>query len=177
MSASATPSHDTGFTLVEVLVAIALLAVLSAGVATLSAVVIRAVGRARAETAAVTIAAARLEQLRGLAWGFGSAAAPQPATDYSTDLGAATPGPGGPGLAVTPSSALDTDVPGHVDYLDLDGRWVGTVMSGGGRFVRRWSIEPVAPFADSLLLRVRVRDLRGIVHDVDLFTVKTRTAG
>jgi prepilin-type N-terminal cleavage/methylation domain-containing protein len=167
---------DTGFTLVEVLIAMALLAVLATGIATLTISATRAVARARAETAAVTIARARLEQLRGLAWGFGSAQAPRPVSDFSTDLGAAVPQAGGPGLSTTSTTVLDSDVAGHVDYVDMNGRWMGVVMSGGARFVRRWSVQPVASFPDTLLLQVRVRDLRGVVNDVDLFTVRTRTA-
>lgn len=169
---------DQGFTLVEVLIAVLLLAVAAGGVASLTAVATRAVVRARTETSAVLVATARMEQLRGLAWGFGSVYAPQAGSDTATDLSTETPGSSGAGLAASPS-ALDVDTAGYVDYLDIAGRWIGNTPGapGAARFVRRWSVQPLAGLPDALILQVRVTDTRGTIPDIRLFTIKTRTAG
>lgn len=174
-----TPETDAGFSLIEVLVATLLLALLASGVATLLIAATRTVARARAETTAVLAASARLEQLRGLSWGFGSAHAPVVGSDGNTDLSAREPAVGGPGLAASPASALEVDAPGYVDYLDLHGRWVsnGIGAANAARFVRRWSVQPVPGWPDTLVLQVRVVDTQRAVAEVHLFTLKTRTAG
>lgn len=155
------------------------LAVVSSGIASLMVVATRAVSRTRAETAAVLAATERLEQLRGLAWGFGSAHDVQRGEDLATDLSTRETGPGGMGLRPSSPSALEEDVPGYVDYLDRDGRWVGN--SGGAmrmaRFVRRWSVQHIAGWPDTLILQVKVVDTTRTISDVRLYTIKTRTAG
>lgn len=166
---------DSGFSLVEVLVAVLVLAILASGAAALAAVAVRSIARARSESMAVLLATTRMEQLRALAWGSGSVMAPQAATDASSDLSAREPAAGGPGVTDAPPSALDADTPGYVDYLDSHGQWLSGAAAA--RYVRRWSVNGLAGFADTLVLRVRVIDTTRAVPDVRLFTLKTRTAG
>ncbi len=171
--------HDDGFSLVEVLVATMLLSMLSAGAASLVAASGLALGRTRGETVAVLAAESRMEQLRSLAWGFGSSHAVERVTDTRTDLSRSTPGEGGPGLASSPVSALADDTPGLVDYLDVHGHWVGNdaTAASAARFVRRWRVGPAAGWPDTLVIEVRVVDRRREVADVHLVTLRTRTAG
>ena len=64
-------SSSRGFSLVEVLVSMGLLTVVSLGVAQLFALSTRAnVHRARGQTSTTAMAEQKLEQLRGLTWGF-----------------------------------------------------------------------------------------------------------
>jgi prepilin-type N-terminal cleavage/methylation domain-containing protein len=171
--------HADGFTLIELLVAMLVLALLCGGVAALLGQAGRMIARSRAETTAVLLAHNRLEQLRTLAWGFGSALMPASGTDLVTDLSTPVPSIGGNGLGGAPPGALDTDVAGFVDYHDQAGRWLGRGPGtpAGTRFVRRWSVAPVAAFPDLVVLQVRVIDRRTEVADVLLATVKARTAG
>jgi prepilin-type N-terminal cleavage/methylation domain-containing protein len=170
--------NESGFTLVEVLVSVLVLALFASGITSLVGAAARAIVRARIETTAVLLAHRRLEQLRSLPWGWGSAHLPSAGIDRVTDLSGADPGPGGAGLSGSPAGALDSDTVGFVDYLDHSGRWLSRVgPSAGTRFIRRWSVEHVAGWPDVLLLRVRVVDLRADVPDVVFSLVRTRTAG
>jgi prepilin-type N-terminal cleavage/methylation domain-containing protein len=173
-------AHDAdGFSLIELLIAMLLLALLSGGVAALLGLAGRMIVRSRVETTATLLAHSRLEQLRSLPWGFGSAQAPAPGIDLTTDLSGPVPAAGGSGLGVAPPGALDADSVGFVDYHDPSGRWLGRgpTPPAGTRFVRRWSVESVAVLPDLIVLRVRVLDRRAEIADVILATVKTRTAG
>lgn len=170
---------DSGFSLLEILMAMSVLMIVSAGLAALTTTATRATMAARTETTAVLVAVSRLEQLRALAWGYGSAYAPAPREDDDTDLSGPEPSSGGVGLRVAPASALDADMPGYVDYLDGSGRWIGTDGSAAqtARFVRRWSVRPISVGPDALLLQVKVSDRLHVVGDVHVYTIKTRTAG
>lgn len=171
--------RDGGFSLVEVLVATMLLSMLSAGAASLVAASGLALAATRGETVAVLAAESRMEQLRSLAWGFGSAHAVARLTDTRTDLSGSVPAEGGPGLAASPVSALAADTPGLVDYLDVHGRWVGNdaTAASAARFVRRWRVGTAAGSPDTLVIEVRVVDRRREIADVHLVTLRTRTAG
>lgn len=172
------PVENDGFTLVEVLVAMVVLALLASGVASLLGMAARALAQSRTETTAVLLAHRRVEQLRSLAWGFGSAYMPAAGADSLTDLSGPEPDSGGIGLAGSPSNALDADTRGFVDYLDRSGRWLArTGPPIGTRFIRRWSVDPVAGWPDIVMLRVRVIDRFGDVRDVMFSTLRARTAG
>lgn len=146
-----------GFTLVEVLVALAVLAVAALGCAHLIAVATRAMQVARLQGVTATAAASRMEELRHLAFAFDAAGAR--ITDTSTDLSHEFPSSGGTGL--TPGDGtLDHSVSGYVDYLDASGLWVGRGVQPPAEavLVRRWAID--APTgADLLVLQVLVRPL------------------
>ncbi|MEZ5320071.1 MAG: prepilin-type N-terminal cleavage/methylation domain-containing protein [Vicinamibacterales bacterium] len=139
-------AQDRGFTLVEVLCALMVLAVALTGVFGVGVDGVSALARARHDSVSASAAAQKMEQLLALTWAEASA-------DTATNLASDPPADGGPGLSPSPSDALDRDVPGWVDYLDADARVVAP--GGAATFVRRWSVTP-APFAPGRALVLRV---------------------
>jgi prepilin-type N-terminal cleavage/methylation domain-containing protein len=135
----------SGFTLVEVIVALALLVVVTVGVVRLFAVAIEAGRAARDRTMAVALATGKIEQLRSLEWRLelDSAGVLAPRTDTSSNLSLDGVSPGGPGLSESPAGTLDTNMPPYVDFLDRHGRWAGTGASppGNAVYVRRWAVH------------------------------------
>ena len=116
-----------GFSLLEVLIAFA---VLSVGVSTLaaaSAMAIRAAEDARRASVASGAADQKLETLRAASWGY-------------DELGTAVQDGA---LAVSPSDSLARNTDGYFEYLDAAGRVVAEAASGTAAFVRRWSIQPL----------------------------------
>ena len=145
-----------GFTLVEVLVAMAVLSAATLGGVHLMALATRGMHVARMQGTSALAASARMDQLRALRFEFDPGGVP--VTDFSTDLSIDSPAPGGNGLSSGSAGTLDTNVAGFVDYLDGGGGWVGTGASPPPEavFVRRWSVEaPTHP--DLLVLQVLVR--------------------
>jgi prepilin-type N-terminal cleavage/methylation domain-containing protein len=153
-------SPAAGFTLVEVLIALALLTTVSIAVARLFAVAATAGAAARDQTSTVILASAKLEQLRSLTWAYDpSASSPIPRSDTTANLSVDPPDDSGPGLMASPAGTLTSSMPPFVDYLDLQGRWVGngTAPPSGAVFIRRWSVQPLPqdPYR-TLILTVRV---------------------
>lgn len=148
-----------GFTLVEVLIALAVLCVAGLGGVQLLVLSFEISATARLSTATAMLAAARLEQLRTLAFEYDANGSRL--TDTTTDLTLDPPGSAGRGLTGSIGDSLDNNIPGFVDYLDAQGRWVGNGASPppGAVFFRRWSVEPSAPAADLVVLQVRVRPI------------------
>jgi prepilin-type N-terminal cleavage/methylation domain-containing protein len=184
-----TPS--AGFTLIEVLVALALLVAMALGVAQLIAASTHAVQRSRAHAAALILAAAKMDELRSLAWTYEPAVEGFAALDRSdrdTDVSRPDHPPGGAGLSASPDDALAVNTVGYVDYLDGSGRWVGNEREppSDAVFVRRWAVRPVA--ADpgrTLVLQVLVLTVadarsraggwtRRVGSDALLVSVRTR---
>jgi prepilin-type N-terminal cleavage/methylation domain-containing protein len=122
---------ESGYSLLETLVAVSLIAIGLSALAQLLAVSIHANARARRSSVASVLAEEKMEQLRGL----GGSLSPQPGT------------------------SLDVNTPGLCDFLDEYGRSLGTglVPPPGTAYLRRWSITPVpADPAGSFLLQVVV---------------------
>src|SRR4029453_12607267 len=99
-------SSAAGLTLVEVLIAVAICLTLALGVAQLIAVSTRAVRAARENAAAVILAAAKMDELRSLAWTYeaalpGEAAIPR--SDASTNVSHPDHTADGPGLSESPA--------------------------------------------------------------------------
>ena len=138
---------QAGFTIVEVLIASALLIAVSAGVGPLIGVATMRGRDARVQTTTALLSASRLEQLRALSWGYepGFETGKVPRSDAATDLSAAVPTQSGPGLSPSPPGTLSANIPPYVDFLDVRGQWVGTgpVPPPGAVFIRRWSIRPL----------------------------------
>ena len=148
---------DFGFTLAEVLMALALTVTLATGIATLFAVAVKTSALARYETTMTMMAVQKMEQLRALTWGFDSVGAGGLYSDTTTDLSVEPHGPSGAGLQLSPPGSLDRDVAGYVDYLDNAGRWIagGSTPPPAAVYVRRWRIR-AAGIADTLIIDVMV---------------------
>ena len=149
------PQSSSGFTLVEVLVALALLVVVSVGVVWLFAVSLQAGRSAHDRTIAVSIAAAKLEQLRSLEWRFAldHTGVLTARTDLTSDLSVEPVATGGPGLSESPAGTLDTNRPPYVDYLDRHGQRIGTGASPprDAVYVRRWAVHRLSADPDRVL--------------------------
>lgn len=182
-------NNDGGFTLVEVMIATTLLAVSLTALAELFAVSVKNNLTARNGTFTQVLAAQKMEQLRGLTWGFDPLGLPvsDVATDTTVSPEAAT---GGKGLAPSPSNTLQSNTTGYVDYLDAYGNALGggTVVPDNTAYIRRWLIEPLPTNPNNTLvlqvLVTRRRD-RGTADagsvarapdEARLITVKTRKA-
>jgi prepilin-type N-terminal cleavage/methylation domain-containing protein len=169
---------DRGFSLVEVLAAMLVLATGAMGMAGLVTLSAAATRSARDTTSASLFALDKIEQLRSLTWDYDNAGVP--VSDVTTDLSAQPPTFGGAGLTPSPSDSLDRNVPGYVDFLDAGGRWVGagSAPPRTAVFVRRWRIAPMsANPLNTLVFQVRVtpvgRNLRA--QDALLTAVRTRS--
>jgi prepilin-type N-terminal cleavage/methylation domain-containing protein len=137
--------RDGGFTIIEVLVALLIIAVMAIGVAELFAVSIKATHAARNQTSTTVLASQKMEQLRSLTWGYDEAGTGLPVSDTTTDLSVDPPTGSGSGLNPSPAGTLNGNVAGYVDYLDGGGLWVGTGTTppASALYIRRWSIEPL----------------------------------
>jgi len=144
------PRLSSGFTLVEVVVALALLVVVTVGVVRLFAVALNAGRAARDRTLAVALATGKIEQLRSLEWRFelDASAVLIPHTDTSSNLSLESVSPG------SPVGTLDTNMPPYVDYLDWHGRWAGTGASppGNAAYVRRWAVHRLPADPDRVVV-------------------------
>ena len=182
-----------GFTLVEVLVAMAIMVAVAVGVARLFATAVAATRSARDRTVALALASAKIEQLRSLEWRFDIDASGTltARTDTVSDLSVEPAGSGGPGLAESPPGTLDANVPPYVDYLDRFGQWAGAGPApvAGSAYIRRWAVRHPAGDPDQLVaLQVLVTSVHreqsrpvGIPHawdgeDVVLATLVSRTS-
>ncbi len=147
-----------GFSLLEVVVATAILVAGVAGVAPLLVVASRANQSARITTMASLLAQQKMEQLRALEWGRDPSGALL--SDFDTDLtSASAASAGGFGLRPSPAGSLDRNVEGYCDFIDGNGRAIGgcAAVPAGAVYVRRWAIEPLPPNVDeALLLQVLV---------------------
>lgn len=181
-----------GFSLVEVLVSMGLLTAVSLGVAQLFAISSRANHTAKGQTSTTSMAEQKMEQLRGLTWGYDTAGQGLPVTDTSTNLAVDPQLATGAGLNPSPAGALDQNVAGYVDFLDANGAYVGTgtTVLATAVYIRRWSIQPLPTNPNNTqILQVFVTTAvneatrpagddpaRRMPGDAKLITVKTRKA-
>lgn len=178
---------EAGFSLIETMIATMLLATALVSTAQLLVVATRSNQSSQRLTFATTLAQEKMEQLRGLAWGFDDLGLPM--NDFTTDLAVDPPGSGGVGLQPSPANALSANVPGYVDFVDRFGNTLGggSVPLPASAYVRRWSIEPLPTNPNNTLIlqvlvfkvRERADDGTGPVlstmrDEVRLVSVKTR---
>ena len=114
-------SHNAGFSLLEVMVATAMLATALVSLAQLFALSTRSNIGSRNMTYAAVLAQQKIEELRSLAWGFDQVGLP--ISDFSTDTTVTPEQPlGGTGLSPGPglggNGTLQANTPGYVDYID-----------------------------------------------------------
>jgi type II secretory pathway pseudopilin PulG len=186
-------SDSRGFSLVEVVISMGLLMTVSLGVAQLFAVSTKATQVARGQTSTAALAAQKLEQIRSLTWGFDSNGLGLPVTDTTTDLSVYPLRNTGRGLNPSPAKSLEENTVGYVDYLDVNGAWVGTGLTppDNAMFVRRWAIIPLPTNPNNtIVIQVLVSPLavensrrttqdgfrRRMPGDALLTSVKTRKA-
>ena len=185
-------NSSNGFSLIEVIISMALLTTVSLGVAQVFAMSTRVNYVARGQTSSTTMAEQKLEQLRGLTWGFDLQGQGLPLTDTTTNLAVWPPNATGNGLNPSPSDALERNTVGYVDYLDPNGTWVGTGATppGNAMYIRRWSIQPlptnpnntvvlqvlVTPVASEATRVATVYTRTRMLTDALLVSVKTRKA-
>ena len=128
MDPSTRHSGERGFSLIEVIVSVGLLAVVSLSVAQLFVAATEATLSAREQTTTAILASQKMEQLRGLTWGF-EPESRLPVSDTTTDLTVDPPSPGGRGLSPSPAGVLTTSLPGYVNYLDAQGAGLAAVWT------------------------------------------------
>lgn len=143
-----------GFSVIEVLIALALLSVAVLGGVQLVVMAIEAMGAARSQSLSAVLASARLEDLRGLTFDFDELGVRS--TDVQTDLSTTPRTLAGTGLAT--GGSITANVAGFVDHLDARGGWVGTGPDAPptAAFTRRWSISPGLAVPDLLVVEVVV---------------------
>lgn len=158
---------EKGFTLVEVLTAMAIVVAMAAGVAQLVAAALGAVRASWEQSSTAIMAAAKMEELRSLAWTYEPAEPGIPGvprSDRTTDLSRPDrPTRAGSGLSPSPANALHVNTPPYVDYLDDAGRWVGHGADPpeGAVFIRRWAVVPLDTDPErTLVLQVLVTTVR-----------------
>lgn len=154
-------SSESGFSLVEVLAATVILTVALMSLAQLFALSTRANFTARTNSFAALLAQQKMEQLRGLTWGYD--VLNLPVSDLTTDTstgtgvtGCPTPGAGGGGTGLSPSpwGTLQGNTAGWVDYLDQNGCLLGggAAIPDGTIYIRRWSVEPLPTNPNNTLI-------------------------
>ena len=153
--------HARGFTLVEVLTALAILVIAALATVQVLVVATAAMHDARVHTSTAILAAQRMEQLLALDWGAAE-------------------------LSLSPSNTLEANVGGYVDYLDGASTTLGTSVTppAGAAFVRRWAVDPYPESGgETIVIRVLVRSLagdaggrRGGRGETRLVTLRTRVA-
>jgi type II secretory pathway pseudopilin PulG len=150
-----------GLSLVEVVVATAVLVTALAGAAQLLTSSSRFLLDAERGDTALTAAQAQLEWLRSRAWTYDGSG--MPVSD--------------PALAPSPPGSLDADAAGYSEYLDRSGRPVDRVLESPV-FRRRWSITAVdGGEPDALAIEVCVSGVgaaSATPAEVCLMTVRTR---
>ncbi|MEO6212118.1 MAG: prepilin-type N-terminal cleavage/methylation domain-containing protein [Vicinamibacterales bacterium] len=185
-------SSSRGFSLVEVLISMGLLTVVSLGVAQVFAISTRANQVAKGQTSTTVLAEQKMEQLRGLTWGFDTLGQGLPVSDTSTSLSVYPPTATGAGLNPSPVDTLDQNRAGHVDFLDAHGTYVGTgtTVPVSASYIRRWSIQPLPTNPNNtLILQVLVTPVSNeagrvsgpgprqrMAGDAVLVSIKTRKA-
>lgn len=182
-------NSESGFTLIETMVATAMLAVALTALAQLFAISVANNAVAKNGTFASVLAAQKIEQIRSLTYGFDVLGLPM--TDVTTDIAVSPETPtGGKGLAPSITNTLQANTDGYVDYVNANGVTLGggTVVPNNTAYIRRWMVEPLPTNPNNTLviqvLVTRRRD-RGTAdigavarapEEARLITVKTRKA-
>jgi prepilin-type N-terminal cleavage/methylation domain-containing protein len=133
-----------GFSLLEVLIATTILTVALSALAQLFAIATNANSSAKATTFAALLAQQKMEQLRGLTWGFDPLGLPLSDTTTNTTVVPETL-TGGKGLTPSPANTLGQNTSGYCDFLDKYGNALGgaTTPPAATVYIRRWSVEPL----------------------------------
>ena len=157
-----------------------LLTAVSMGVAQLFALSTRANLMAKGATSTTAMAEQKLEQLRGLTWGFDLLGQGLPLSDTTTNLTVTPPLHNGSGLNPSPIDSLEQNTAGFVDFLDGGGGWVatGSTPPASAVYIRRWSIQPLPTNPNNtLVIQVLVTPVASEATRVTSSFTRTRMAG
>ena len=183
-------NDERGFSLLEVLVASTLLTVGVLALGQLFALSTTSNTASKNTSYATGLAEQKMEELRALAWGFDKDGLPLSDTTSDTTVSPETT-TGGAGLTPSPSTALQQNTKGYVDYIDKFGKKTGTgdvIPPDDAVYTRRWSIEPLPTNPNNtLIIQVLVTPYRNrgqadqgnvnrLNNEARLITVKTRKA-
>jgi len=115
---------------------------------------------AKYSTTAAVLAEQKMEQLRGLMWGFDLLGLPL--SDFTTNVagfeptGSCEAAAAGAAVGLTPSpgNTLAANVDGYVDYVDENGCGLGggTDMPADAIYIRRWLVEPLPTNPNNTLI-------------------------
>src|SRR6185369_13200459 len=111
---------ESGFSLIEVMVATGLLVTALVTLAQLFVISTRSNLGSHNTTYAAVLAEQKLEELRALAWGYDTQGLALSDTTTNTTVSPETP-TGGTGLSPSPSTSLQSNTSGYVDYVDSFG--------------------------------------------------------
>jgi prepilin-type N-terminal cleavage/methylation domain-containing protein len=181
---------DAGFSILEVMVATTILSVSLAALAQLFVMSTQANTSARTTGYASVLAQQKMEQLRGLTFGFDNLGLP--ITDFTTKTTTADENvSNGKGLTPSPAKTLGKNVDGYCDFIDQFGNVIGggTIAPSGTIYIRRWSIEPLPTNPNNTLVlqvlvtrshKERVDDndaaVKRLPDEARIISVKTRKA-
>lgn len=145
-------NSESGFSLVETLVATAILATSLVSLAELFVVATKANAVAKNGGMTMILAQQKMEQLRGLTWGFDSVGLPL--SDTTTDTARVPDTAGGTGLLPSPTNSLWANTDGYVDYITATGQSLGggSNVPTGTAYIRRWSIDPLPTNPNNTLI-------------------------
>ena len=137
-------NRQAGFSLLEVTIATGIMAGALVTLGQMFAVSVSNNRNARTLSTATVLAGQKMEQLRGLTWGFDTLGLPVSDTSSNITLPTETP-TGGTGLSPSPHGTLTTATNGWVDYVDRFGNVLGggTTPPAGTAYIRRWAVEPL----------------------------------
>jgi type II secretory pathway pseudopilin PulG len=149
---SCSSNSESGFSLVETLVATAILATSLVSLAQLFVVATKSNAVAKNGGMTMILAQQKMEQLRGLTWGFDVVGLP--ISDTTTDTAKAPETAGGTGLLPSPANSLWANTDGYVDYISATGQSLGggTAVPTGTAYIRRWSIDPLPTNPNNTLI-------------------------
>jgi type II secretory pathway pseudopilin PulG len=182
-------NDESGFSLLEVMVATGLLVTALVSLAQLFVISTRSNIGSHNTTYAAVLAQQKLEELRALDWGYDTQGLPLSDTTTNTTVSPETP-TGGTGLSPSPSSTLQQNTAGWVDFVDSFGNKLGTGANPpqNAIYTRRWSVTPMPTNPNNtLVLQVLVtrNNNRGVAdqgavmrlpEEARMITVKTRKA-
>jgi hypothetical protein len=173
-----------------VLVATTILTVALSALAQLFAIATNANTGAKSTTFAALLAQQKMEQLRGLTWGFDPLGLPLSDTTTNVTVVPETM-TGGKGLSPSPAGSLGANTDGYCDFLDKYGKPLGggTTPPANTMYIRRWSVEPLPTNPNNTLVfqvlvtRSRNRgdadtaaSVRRLPDEARIISVKTRKA-
>lgn len=146
-------NSEGGFSIIETIFATGILATAVVALAQMFVISVKNNQNARTGSYAVTLAEQKMEQLRGLTYGFDTIGLP--ITDSTSDTTQPTETPtGGTGLSPSPDGTLNANTNGYVDYVDQFGNTLGggTALPAAAVYIRRWSIVPLPTNPNSTIV-------------------------